>query len=55
MKPALASVDAGAARDYKNQVNRLRDAIKARAKSINEQLKKTTKRREVDRAADEHR
>jgi spore coat protein CotH len=40
VQPALASVDAGAGRDYKNQVNRLREAIKQRAKSINDQLKR---------------
>ncbi len=40
VQPALASIDAGAGRDYKNQVNRLRDAIKQRAKNINEQLKR---------------
>jgi spore coat protein H len=40
VQPALASVDAGAGRDYKNQVNRLRDAIKTRARVIDEQLKR---------------
>jgi spore coat protein H len=40
VQPALASVDAGAGGDYKNQVNRLREAVKQRAKSINEQLKR---------------
>jgi len=39
VQPALASVDAGASRDYKNQVNRLREAVKQRAKSIEQQLK----------------
>jgi spore coat protein H len=39
VQPALASVDQGAGRDYKNQVNRLREAIKQRAKSLGEQLK----------------
>ncbi|OWK47417.1 CotH kinase family protein [Fimbriiglobus ruber] len=39
VQPALKSVDDGAGRDYKNQVDRLRDAIKQRAKSVNEQLK----------------
>jgi spore coat protein CotH len=38
--PALASVDANAGRDHKHHVNRLRDAIKQRAKSIDEQLKR---------------
>ena len=32
IQPELAKVDAGAGRDYKNQVNRLRDAIKEREK-----------------------
>lgn len=40
VQPALASVDAGAGRDYKNQVNRLRDGIKQRARSITDQLKR---------------
>jgi len=40
VQPALASVDAGAGRDYKNQVNRLRHAIKERARNINEQIKR---------------
>ena len=40
VQPALASVDAGAGRDYKNQVNRLRDAVKQRERNINEQLKR---------------
>lgn len=40
VQPALAAVDAGAGRDYKNQVNRLRNAIKDRAKSVNDQLKR---------------
>jgi spore coat protein H len=39
VQPALASVDAGAGRDFPNQVNRLRDAIRQRAKSIEQQLK----------------
>jgi len=43
IQPELAKVDAGAGRDYKNQVNRLREAIKQREKSVNEQLKKLTK------------
>ncbi len=38
--PALKTVDPGAANDYKNQVNRLRFAIKERAKNINEQIKR---------------
>jgi spore coat protein CotH len=40
VQPALAAVDAGAGRDYKHHVNRLREAIKARAKNVNEQLKR---------------
>jgi spore coat protein CotH len=43
IQPELAKVDAGAGRDYKNQVNRLREAIKQREKVVNEQLKKLTK------------
>ena len=39
VQPALARVDAGAGRDYKNQVNRLRDAVKQRHKTVTEQLK----------------
>ncbi len=40
VQPALAAVDAGAGRDYKHHVNRLREAIKQREKNINEQLKR---------------
>ena len=40
IQPELARVDPGAARDYKNQVNRLREAIKQREKVVSEQLKK---------------
>jgi len=43
IQPELAKVDAGAGRDYKNQVNRLRDAIKEREKVVNQQLKKLTR------------
>lgn len=39
VQPALAGVDAGAGRDYKNQVNRLRNAIRERPKKIEAQLK----------------
>lgn len=39
VQPALASVDAGAGRDYPNQINRLRDLIRQRSKSIEQQLK----------------
>jgi len=40
VQPALASVDPGAGRDYENQVNRLREGIRQRARSIEDQLKK---------------
>ncbi len=43
IQPALAGVDAGAGRDYKNQVNRLRGAIKERARSVTEQLARIKK------------
>lgn len=39
VQPALMAVDQGAGRDYKNQVNRLRVAIKEREKVINNQIK----------------
>ncbi len=39
VQPALAAVDKGAGNDYPNQVNRLRDAIRQRGKSIEQQLK----------------
>jgi spore coat protein H len=39
VQPALASVDAGAGRDYPNHVRRLRDAVKHRQKNVEEQLK----------------
>lgn len=39
VQPALAAVDAGAGRDYKNQVERLRQAIRQRAKNVEDQLK----------------
>ena len=39
VQPALASIDKGAGRDYPNQVNRLRDAIRQRSKSVEQQLK----------------
>lgn len=44
VQPALASVDAGAGRDYKNHVNRLRVAFKARQKSVEEQLSRVMKK-----------
>jgi spore coat protein H len=43
VRPVLASVDPGAARGYPQQVNRLRQAIPQRAKSIAEQLKQMKK------------
>ena len=43
VQPALASVDRGAGNDYKNQVNRLRNAVRERAKSLDEQLKRIPK------------
>ena len=43
IQPVLASVDAGAGRDYKNQVDRLRNGIRERAKSIEAQLKQMKK------------
>ena len=43
VQPALASIDANAGKDYKNQVNRLRDAVKVRPKNIEEQLSKMKK------------
>jgi spore coat protein H len=43
LKPVLTSIDAGAGRDYPHQVNRLRDAVKQRAKSVEDQLKRLKK------------
>lgn len=43
VQPVLASLDGGAGRDYPNQVNRLRNGIKQREKSIEEQLKRLKK------------
>jgi spore coat protein CotH len=40
VQPALTAVDKGAGNGYPAQVNRLRDAIRQRAKSIEQQLKK---------------
>ena len=39
VQPALTSIDKGAGNDYPNQVNRLREAIRQRSKSIEQQLK----------------
>ena len=43
VQPALAAVDAGAGRDYPNQVNRLRSGMQQRAKRLEEELKKLKK------------
>ena len=43
VRPVLASIDPGAGRDYSNQVARLRQAVRERAKSVEEQLKKARK------------
>ncbi len=40
VQPALMAIDKNAARDYPNQLNRLRNAIRERSKSIERQLKK---------------
>jgi spore coat protein H len=44
VQPALAMVDPGAARDFPNQVNRLRNSIKQRAQSVEAQLKQHLKK-----------
>lgn len=43
LQPVLASIDAGAGRDFPNQVNRLKQGIIQRSKSIDEQLKRMKK------------
>ena len=43
VQPALESVDAGQGKNYKGQVNRLRDAFKVRQKTVEEQLSKIKK------------
>jgi len=43
VQPVLASIDPGAGRDYPDQVARLRQAVRERAKSVEEQLKKARK------------
>jgi spore coat protein CotH len=43
IQPVLASIDAGAGRDYPNQVNRLRQAIRERPKYLLGELKKIKK------------
>jgi spore coat protein H len=40
VQPALAAVDPGAARGYKQQVDRLRNAVRERAKNIDAQLQR---------------
>ena len=40
IQPVLTEIDKGAGRDYPNQINRLRQAIPQRAKSIEQQLKR---------------
>jgi spore coat protein H len=43
IQPELAKLDPGAGRDYRNQVNRLRDAIRQREKVVNAQLDRLSK------------
>jgi spore coat protein CotH len=43
VQPVLAMTDAGAGRDYKNQVNRIREVIRQRPKVIEAQLKQLKK------------
>jgi spore coat protein CotH len=43
LQPALASVDAGAGRDYPNHINRIKDSVKQRAKSLEAQMKQIKK------------
>jgi len=43
VQPALLSIDMGAGRDYKNQVNRLREGVKTRNRAFTEQLGKIKK------------
>lgn len=40
IQPELTAVDAGAGRDFPNQIKRVRDAVQQRAKSIESQLKR---------------
>lgn len=44
IKPVLLSIDQGAGRDYPNQVNRLRHAVRQRQKSVEDQLKRLVKK-----------
>ena len=43
IQPELAAIDKNAGRDYPNQVKRLRDAVRARAKNMADQLKRAKK------------
>jgi spore coat protein H len=43
LQPVLASINPGLGRDYPNQVNRLRHAVRQRQKSIEDQLKRMKK------------
>lgn len=43
LQPVIAELDRGAGREYKNHVNRIRDAIKKRPKIVEEQLKRLMK------------
>jgi spore coat protein CotH len=43
IQPVLASIDAGAGRDYPQHINRMKQAIQQRAKSIDTQLKQQKK------------
>lgn len=43
VQPSLTTVDAGAGRDYPNQVNRLRNGVQQRTKKIEEELKRLKK------------
>jgi spore coat protein H len=43
IQPELARIDAGAGRDFPNQIRRLRDGITQRARSLDQQLKQTKK------------
>jgi len=43
LQPVLTAVNPGAGRDYPNQVNRLRQAVRQRQKSIEDQLKRLKK------------
>jgi spore coat protein CotH len=43
LQPVLTTINPGAGRDYPNQVNRLRQAVRQRQKSIEDQLKRLKK------------